>query len=104
MLALPSPARFCPCPRRLLSRRTPLSSTYWNYDGINPYGVSWGYSVDEHITTSMYMNGGSNHVLEMTVTRPGGNNVTFNFPWNGSHGFSEWGYPVGANARRTYVL
>ena len=83
-----------------------LTSTLWKYPDVGEQGLSWGYSLDERVDINFFISTSANHLLRMTVTRPGGNAVTFDFPWDSdSQRFSEWGYPVGSrDGRRTYVL
>lgn len=84
----------------------PLASHAWTYADIDESGLSWGYSLNERVVVNMYINTNENHIARMTVYRPGGNAVTFDFAWDEeTKSFSEWGYPVGArDGYRTYVL
>ena len=67
-------------------------------DGDGPYQA---YSLATCILESGVSADGT--IKRVSVLRPRGNVVVFDFPWEGST-FSTLGYPVGINSNRTYVL
>jgi RHS repeat-associated protein len=71
-------------------------------DEDGPYQA---YSLATRILESGTLNTDTIRIKQVSVLRPRGNTVIFEFPWDeGSNAFSSVGYPIGINASRTYVL
>jgi YD repeat-containing protein len=91
---------------------SPLLSTAFAGPNVSAAGTPYAFSLNERADTILLIDDGVNHVKHVQVTRPGGNAVVFDFPWNAADNeFGDLGVPLdgGPNGQRddsarTYVL
>src|SRR5580765_916312 len=82
-----------------------LSNQYLNYADEDQNGLGMAYSLDTRASNLLLLSSGSNHIKRAEVTRPGGNSVVFDFPWNSTtHQFDPVGTPYDKNARDNRML
>ncbi len=63
------------------------------------------YSLNTRVRNAVLLSHGGVHLKRVVVTRPRGNQVEFDFPWDpATSNFASRGFPLGINAGRTYVL
>ena len=78
--------------------------------GVDPNGIWQAYSLHTRIDSvrmgkDASATGDANRNMKrVTVVRPRGNTVAFDFPWDPNGFFGPVGYPTGINNKRTYVL
>jgi len=73
--------------------------------GNIPPGCGWLIGAACNTRTRIIEVGQQNTVRRVSVLRPTGRLVVFDFPWNPANGtFSTSGYPISPDANRTYVL
>ena len=71
--------------------------------GLNDYdGWHQAFSFNSRIVESGAISSPTN-IKRVSLLRPRGSLVVFDFPWTGTN-FSEIGFPVGVNSKRSYVL
>ncbi|MDD4869426.1 MAG: hypothetical protein PHR77_02605 [Kiritimatiellae bacterium] len=71
--------------------------------GIDELGVYQAFSLNTRILESNSISSNNVHIKRVSLMRPRGNVVVFDFPWTGT-AFSPLGFPMGINSNRTYVL
>jgi len=70
---------------------------------IDDTGYYQALSINTRILESNYTTNSSQHIKRVALMRPKGNVVVFDFPWT-NNAFSVYGYPIGVNSGRTYVM
>ncbi|HSH96300.1 MAG TPA: hypothetical protein VK968_19290, partial [Roseimicrobium sp.] len=83
-----------------------LRSHDFNYSEADERGLVMAYSGNTHVENTLLINDDLNHVKRVTVIRPAGNAVEFDFAWDeDTQQFSQFGYAVGErDGNATYVL
>ncbi|MFW6106685.1 MAG: hypothetical protein ACOC8H_00845, partial [bacterium] len=85
-----------------------VRNTYWKPSGADENGLWQAYSLHTRAKL-LYLHidpeDASKNAKRVTVARPRGNVVVFEFPWDDTAGsFKPYGLPLGVNNKRTYVL
>lgn len=89
-------------PYRYVSRNDPSLLYSWCRWGMSQ-GAGIYLNTDTHVVESGSITNSGRKVKRVSVLRPHGRLVAFDFPWTNS-AFSTVGYPMGPDAGRSYVL
>ncbi len=80
-------------------------STHKTHPDADEHGIWQVWSLDTRARVGIVLTEAGEHIKRIEVIRPRGNVVVFDFPWLAATSqFSEVGFPIGINERRTYVL
>lgn len=85
-----------------------VKNTYWQHPDADEEGLWQAYSLHTRAKLIyLYIDpeDDSKNVKRVSVVRPRGNVVSFQFPWNeDQQKFEPYGLPLGVNNKRTYIL